>query len=302
MAKKVLFINQEIDPYVAESHMSIMGRELPQKMQEAGFEIRTFMPKWGTINERRGQLHEVIRLSGMNLIIDDTDHPLIIKVASIPTTRQQIYFIDNDDYFKSRQMGIDENGKEYADNGERAIFFARGVLETVKKLRWQPDVIVCQGWASAVVPFYVKTAYSEEPSFAESKVITALYTNELKGELGTNFKRCVAFRDAKSELLDGYQDDFNFIELGKLAIDYSDGVVEVKKKLTRFSLIMRRRRTSLYWLIREKISRSHTQTSSKRFVLTQNKIPTTETHTYKDNENFKTLNSISNSSAYFRCM
>ena len=111
MAKKVLFINQEIDPYVAESHMSIMGRELPQKMQEAGFEIRTFMPKWGTINERRGQLHEVIRLSGMNLIIDDTDHPLIIKVASIPTTRQQIYFIDNDDYFKSRQMGTDENGK-----------------------------------------------------------------------------------------------------------------------------------------------------------------------------------------------
>ena len=111
MAKKVLFINQEIDPYVAESHMSIMGRELPQKMQEAGFEIRTFMPKWGTINERRGQLHEVIRLSGMNLIIDDTDHPLIIKVASIPTTRQQIYFIDNDDYFKSRQMGTGETGK-----------------------------------------------------------------------------------------------------------------------------------------------------------------------------------------------
>ncbi len=143
MAKKVLFINQEIDPYVAESYMSTMGRELPQKMQEAGFEIRTFMPKWGTINERRGQLHEVIRLSGMNLIIDDTDHPLIIKVASIPTTRQQIYFIDNDDYFNNRQMGADENGVEYTDNGERAIFFARGVLETVKKLRWQPDVIIC---------------------------------------------------------------------------------------------------------------------------------------------------------------
>ena len=130
-------------------------------------------------------------------------------------------------------MGTDENGKEYADNGERAIFFARGVLETVKKLRWQPDVIVCQGWASAVVPFYVKTAYSEEPSFAESKVITALYTNELKGELGTNFKRCVAFRDAKPELLDGYQDDFDFIELGKLAIDYSDGVVEGEEEATQ---------------------------------------------------------------------
>ncbi|HBF05980.1 MAG TPA: glycogen synthase [Prevotella sp.] len=232
MAKKVLFINQEIDPYVAETHMSIMGRELPQKMQEAGFEIRTFMPKWGTINERRGQLHEVIRLSGMNLIIDDTDHPLIIKVASIPTTRQQIYFIDNDDYFKSRQMGADEKGVEYADNGERAIFFARGVLETVKKLRWQPDVIVCQGWASCVVPFYVKTAYSEEPSFAESKVITSLYTNELKGELGENFKRCVDFRDAKAELLDGYKSDFDFTELGKLAIDYSDGVVEAEAGAT----------------------------------------------------------------------
>ena len=226
MAKKVLFINQEIDPYVAETHMSIMGRELPQKMQEAGFEIRTFMPKWGTINERRGQLHEVIRLSGMNLIIDDTDHPLIIKVASIPTTRQQIYFIDNDDYFTRRQMAADEQGVEYKDNEERAIFFARGVLETVKKLRWQPDVIVCQGWVSAVVPFYIKTAYAEEPSFANSKVIISLYTNEQKGELGAHFKRCVEFRDAKSELLSDYKEDFDFIELGKMAIDYSDGVIE----------------------------------------------------------------------------
>ena len=146
MAKKVLFINQEISPYVPESELSIMGRDLPNKMQEAGYEIRTFMPKWGNINERRGQLHEVIRLSGMNLIIDDTDHPLIIKVASIPQTRLQVYFIDNDDYFMKRLMAEDENGQEYTDNGERAIFFARGVLETVKKLRWVPDIIHCQGW------------------------------------------------------------------------------------------------------------------------------------------------------------
>ena len=239
MAKKVLFINQEIDPYVAESHMSVMGRELPQKMQEAGFEIRTFMPKWGTINERRGQLHEVIRLSGMNLIIDDTDHPLIIKVASIPTTRQQIYFIDNEDYFNNRQMEVDESGEEYADNGERAIFYARGVLETVKKLRWQPDVIVCQGWMSAVVPLYIKTAYAEEPSFANSKVISALYTNKLKGQLGDNFKRCVDFRDAKSELLDKYENPFDFVELAKMAIDYSDGVIEgeegIKDILTQYA-------------------------------------------------------------------
>ena len=226
MAKKVLFINQEINPYVAESRMSVMGHELPQKMSEAGFEIRTFMPKWGIINERRGQLHEVIRLSGMNLIIDDTDHPLIIKVASIPTTRQQIYFIDNDDYFSNRQMGADENGKEYADNGERAIFYARGVLETVKKLRWQPDVIVCQGWMGAIVPLYIKTAYAEEPSFANSKVIVSLYDNPLKGSLGDNFKQCVDFRDAKAELLDTYKSDFDYDELAKLAIDYCDGVVE----------------------------------------------------------------------------
>ena len=226
MAKKVLFINQEINPYVAESRMSVMGHELAQKMAEAGFEIRTFMPKWGIINERRGQLHEVIRLSGMNLIIDDTDHPLIIKVASIPTTRQQIYFIDNDDYFSNRQMGADENGKEYADNGERAIFYARGVLETVKKLRWQPDVIVCQGWMGAIVPLYIKTAYAEEPSFANSKVIVSLYDNPLKGSLGDNFKQCVDFRDAKAELLDTYKSDFDYDELAKLAIDYCDGVVE----------------------------------------------------------------------------
>ena len=188
MAKKVLFINQEITPYVPETNMSIMGRDLPQKAQEAGLEIRTFMPKWGNINERRGQLHEVIRLSGMNLIIDDTDHPLIIKVASIPQSRIQVYFIDNDDYFTKRQMTTDEAGEEYADNGERAIFFARGVLETVKKLRWTPDIIHCQGWMSAVVPFYIKKAYHEEPSFANTKIVTSLFSEQLQGYLGSKFK------------------------------------------------------------------------------------------------------------------
>ena len=152
MAKKILFINQEMTPYVPETELSKIGRDLPQKMQESGYEIRTFMPKWGNINERRGQLHEVIRLSGMNLIIDDTDHPLLIKVASIPLVRLQVYFIDNEDYFTKRQMTEDEEGHEYPDNGERAIFFARGVLETVKKLRWSPDIIHCQGWMGAVVP------------------------------------------------------------------------------------------------------------------------------------------------------
>ncbi len=225
MTKKILFINQEIAPYVPENNVSEMGKLMPQKLQEAGFEIRTFTPKWGIINERRGQLHEVIRLSGMNLVIDDIDHSLIIKVASIPVTRLQVYFIDNDDYFNSRKLEADDKGEEYDDNGERAIFYARGVLETVKKLRWSPDVIVCQGWISAIVPFYIKTAYKDEPSFAECKVLSTLYSPQFKTDLGENFKRCLAFRDASADLIEGYNDKFDFAELSKLAIDYSDGII-----------------------------------------------------------------------------
>ena len=233
MAKKVLFINQEILPYVPESEMSAMGREVPQKIQDGGYEIRTFMPKWGNINERRGNLHPVIRLSGMNIIIDDTDQPLLIKVATIPNSRIQVYFIDNDDYFLKRQMTVDELGQEYPDNGERAIFFARGVLETVKKLRWAPDIIHCQGWMSAVIPLYVKTAYHDEPVFNNTKVITSLFHDQPKGDLGENFKRCIEFREAKAELLQPYKETFDFIELGKLAIDYSDGIIEAGPKVNK---------------------------------------------------------------------
>ena len=223
--KKILFINQEITPYVPENALSIMGKDLPKAMQELNHEIRTFMPKWGTINERRGQLHEVIRLSGMNLIINDTDHPLIIKVASIQSAKVQVYFIDNDDYFGKRLMEKNEQGEDYDDNGERAIFFARGVLETVKKLRWVPDIIHCQGWMSNVVPLYVKTAYRDEPSFAETKVVTSLFTKNIEKGFGDDFKKYLEFRDVNAELLKDYKDEFDFNELSKLAIDYSDGVV-----------------------------------------------------------------------------
>lgn len=229
--KKILFINQEITPYVPDTELSKMGKALPQAMQEKGYEIRTFMPKWGNINERRGQLHEVIRLSGMNLIINDTDHPLIIKVASIPAARVQVYFIDNDDYFSKRQMAADENGEDYSDNGERAIFFARGVLETVKKLRWTPDIIHCQGWMAAVVPLYIKTAYHDEPSFANTKVVTSLYPNSLTKDLGTDFKKCLEFRDVNTEMLEPYSSTFDFNEMAKLAIDYSDGVIQADKNV-----------------------------------------------------------------------
>ena len=175
--KKVLFITQEITPYVPETEMSLVGRYLPQAIQERGKEIRTFIPKWGNINERRNQLHEVIRLSGMNLIIDDSDHPLIIKVASIQSARMQVYFIDNDDFFEGRLQEIDENGVEYEDNDDRTIFYARGVLETVKKLRWNPDIVHCHGWMTALTPLYIKKAFGDEPSFRESKVVFSLYEN-----------------------------------------------------------------------------------------------------------------------------
>ena len=225
--KKVLFINQEIAPFVPDSEMALLGREIPKAIYEQGNEIRTFIPRWGNINERRNQLHEVIRLSGINLIINDTDHPLIIKVASIPATRVQVYFIDNVDFFSRRHtMAFDEKGVEYADNGERAIFFARGVLETVKKLRWTPDIIHCQGWMSAVIPFYIKKAYNEEPCFADCKVVTSLFHNNMKGKLSEQFQQCVEFGDAKKELLEGYKEVFDYNELLKFAIDFSDGVIE----------------------------------------------------------------------------
>ena len=226
MANKVLFITQEIIPYVAESEMSTVGRKLPQVIQEKGREIRTFMPKWGNVNERRNQLHEVIRLSGMNLIIDDTDHPLIIKVASIQAARMQVYFIDNDDYFQHRLMATNEEGVEYTDNDERAIFYARGVLETVKKLRWCPEVIHCQGWISALVPLYIKKAYMEEPSFRDSKVVLSLFENELKSNLQEDIIEKILLKNIeKSDIEDVIPASATYKDLYKLAIKYSDGVI-----------------------------------------------------------------------------
>ena len=239
-AKKVLFINQEIVPYVPENVMSLLGKEVPHVVQEKGYEIRTFMPKWGIINERRGQLHEVIRLSRMMLIIDETDHPLIIKVASIPQTRIQVYFIDNDDYFSKRQLEYDENGEEYADNGERAIFFARGVLETVKKLLWVPDVIHCYGWISALAPLYIKKAYADEPSFRDTKVVFSASSAELKKDFGRHTAKCIPFKEAKAaDIQDVVKTKFGYNDLQKLAIKYSDGVVlddtKVSKSVIKFA-------------------------------------------------------------------
>ena len=220
--KNVLFINHEISPFVPDSELSLMGRSLPQAIQDSGCEIRTFMPKWGNINERRGQLHEVQRLSGMNIIINDTDHPLIIKVASIPQTKIQVYFIDNEEYFIKAKS---EDDVPTTSCGERAIFFARGVIETMKKLRWSPDVIHCQGWMSAFVPLYIKQAYQDEPSVCNAKIVSSLFNSTEDIVLEDDLKQRIAFKDVTVDTLSDYSDDFNMTDLVRLAIQNSDGVI-----------------------------------------------------------------------------
>lgn len=222
---KVLFISQEITPYLPESEMSKIGRYLPQGIQEQGKEIRTFMPRFGCINERRNQLHEVIRLSGMNLIIDDTDHPLIIKVASIQAARMQVYFIDNEDYFQRKATLIDDDGQEFEDNDERTIFFARGALETTKKLRWAPDIVHCNGWITALAPLYIKKAMNEDPHFAHSKVVYTIYDDEFKSHWPDNFKEKLKLDGVDDSDLDVLEKS-DYIHLSKLAIAMSDGVIQ----------------------------------------------------------------------------
>ena len=221
---RVLFVAQEITPYLPESHMGIIGRYLPQGIQERGKEIRTFMPRFGNINERRNQLHEVIRLSGMNLIIDDNDHPLIIKVASIQQARMQIYFIDNEDYFHRKSTLRDKAGKFFEDNDERSIFYARGVLETVKKLGWAPDIIHCHGWFSSLVPIYVKKSYKDNPLFTDSKVVISLYNDHFNEEFSAEFSKKVKYDGISTKDLT-YLKKPNYVSVMKMAIDFSDGVI-----------------------------------------------------------------------------
>ena len=223
-AKKILFVTQEMMPFVPETDMAQMGRYLPQAVQEKSREIRSFMPKWGTINERRNQLHEVIRLSGINIVVDDTDHPLVIKVASIPAARMQIYFIDNDDYFLRRSMALNAEGKEYDDNAERAAFYARGVLETIKKLKWSPDIIHCQGWMGSFLPLYIKTAYAEEPSFRDCKVIFTPETQTFTSPVPANMDGIIAFRNATISATRGLGEKKLVPMLNKLGIKYADGI------------------------------------------------------------------------------
>jgi starch synthase len=225
-AKRVLFITQEITPYLPDNDVSHVGRNLPQGIQERGREIRTFMPKFGNINERRNQLHEVIRLSGMNLIIDDTDHPLIIKVASIQAARMQVYFIDNEDFFQRKGSVTDDKGKEYDDNDERSIFYIRGVLETIKKLRWIPNLIHCHGWFSALAALYRKRMYADDPCLKDAKMVYSVYDDEFASPLRSDFTKKLKNDGASDRDVDGLKKRPGYLELSKLAIRLSDGVIQ----------------------------------------------------------------------------
>ena len=222
--KRILFVSQEITPFLPKTEVSTIARKLPQGVQENGKEIRVFMPRFGIINERRHQLHEVIRLSGMNLIIDDMDHPLIIKVASIPTARMQVYFIDNEEYFKRKAVFTDDKEEEFSDNDERSMFFCRGVLETVKKLGWKPDVIHCHGWMTSLMPMYVKDIYNNDPHFSDTKVVYSLYEDAFNKNWDGRFAEKLKFEGFDESIIDAIKEgDYN--SLSKTAIKYSDGIV-----------------------------------------------------------------------------
>lgn len=229
--KKVLLVTQELDPYTAFSEVSVIARQLPQYILEKGMEIRVLMPRYGSINERRHRLHEVVRLSGMNIIVDDDDFPLIIKVASLPGVRLQVYFLDNDDFFKRKQVFEEEDGTPFDDNADRMVFFCKGVLETVKKFGWAPDIIHCHGWMTSLIPLYVKSAYSREPLFQDSKVIYSVYNETYDASFNDSFTTKASINNMESGQLDAYMNGAG-VSLHGGAIHFADALIHGEEQLS----------------------------------------------------------------------
>lgn len=221
---KVLFISQEINPYLHHSPLADFGRLLPQSIQETGSEVRTFMPRYGSINERRNQLHEVIRLSGMNIVINDTDHPLIIKVATLQPSRMQVYFIDNDDYFLRHATEGLETETLFDENDERSIFFVRGVLETINKLRWIPSIIHCTGWITALTPLYLKQLYADNPAFAGVKTVFSLFNHPFEGTFDPSMIEKLKLDGIKECDLAHLAAGIDYKALCKTAMDHADAI------------------------------------------------------------------------------
>ena len=235
--KRILYVSSEVVPYLAENEVSLLSYDVPKMINDQRGQIRIFMPRYGNINERRHQLHEVIRLSGMNLVVNDLDMPLIIKVASIPKERIQVYFIDNDEYFKRKATFSDEEGVLYPDNDERAIFFAKGVVETVKKLNWVPDIIHVHGWMASLLPIYMKHYYKDEALFSETKIVTSVYSQSFEGSLDAEMINKIKFDGVPQDAIQELELP-NYENLIKAAIKHSDGVIiaseNVSGSLTKF--------------------------------------------------------------------
>jgi len=228
--KRILFISQEIFPFLPKNDLSSSSKRLSQGLQENGKEIRVFMPRYGSINERRHQLHEVIRLSGMNIVIDDHDHQLIIKVASIPSAKLQVYFIDNEEYFKRKHVVTNDQGEYFEDNDERAIFFCKGVLETVKKLGWQPDVIMCQGWLGMFMPLYIKNIFDKDPHFTNTKIILSLCNSDFNKKFDPRLIEKLRFDGFSKEVLKGLE-EASFENILRKAVKFSDGIAVLSEEL-----------------------------------------------------------------------
>lgn len=235
--KRILYVSSEVVPYLPETEISSMSFEAPRMVNKQGGQIRIFMPRYGNINERRHQLHEVIRLSGINLVINDLDMPLIIKVASIPKERIQVYFIDNEDYFKRKATLTDEDGNLFSDNDERAIFFAKGVIETVKKLNWAPDIIHVHGWLASLLPLYLKEYYKDEPLFNGSKIITSLYNQSFDDTLNKDMIEKIKFDNIPDAAIKPLAEP-SYTNIMKVAIDHSDALIvgseEIPKELETY--------------------------------------------------------------------
>lgn len=229
--KRILYVSSEVVPYLAENEVSLMSYDVPKMINDQGGQIRIFMPRYGNINERRHQLHEVIRLSGMNLVVNDLDMPLIIKVASIPKERIQVYFIDNDEYFKRKATFADEDGVMYPDNDERAIFFAKGVVETVKKLNWVPDIIHVHGWMAAMLPIYMKHFYKNEALFSETKIVTSVYSQSFEGTLDAEMINKIKFDGVPNDAIADLEVS-DYENIMKVTIMHSDAVIIASENLS----------------------------------------------------------------------
>lgn len=222
--KRLLLITQEMEPYTEGNDISELVGKLPKFLQDNGYELRILMPRYGVVNERRHRLHEVVRLSGMNIIVDDDDYPLLIKVASLPNSRLQVYFLDNEEFFKRKFVFEDEKEVPFEDNAERMTFFCKGAIETVKKFGWSPDIVLCEGWMTSLIPLYLRTAYKTEPIFANAHIVFGAFDTPREREGGEHFFQKAAINNLSKKDLAPFRDGEG-VSMHKGAAHFADALI-----------------------------------------------------------------------------